>query len=153
MEDVRDECSKYGSVVGVEIPRPIGGVEVPGCGKVHVWCMCPRSHRILLDCIAEYIEAQIRFVQVCCYILAHAYKAQSKMLWIYSVLLLTSASCKHLVRYYTFSPCRSLLSFPTLKSVGKPMLLWRAGNLLTELWSRPSLTPSSSSKRTLSAKK
>lgn len=62
MEDVRDECSKYGSVVGVEIPRPIGGVEVPGCGKVP--CMCPRSHRILLDCIAEYIEPQIRFMQV-----------------------------------------------------------------------------------------
>lgn len=62
MEDVRDECSKYGSVVGVEIPRPIGGVEVPGCGKVPN--MCPRSRHILLDCIAEYIEPQIQFVQV-----------------------------------------------------------------------------------------
>ena len=62
MEDVRDECSKYGSVVGVEIPRPIGGVEVPGCGKVPY--MCPHSHRILLDCIAEYIEPKIQFVQV-----------------------------------------------------------------------------------------
>ena len=36
MEDVRDECSKYGSVMGVEIPRPVGGVEVPGCGKVWI---------------------------------------------------------------------------------------------------------------------
>ncbi len=34
MEDVRDECSKYGSVRSVEIPRPIGDIEVPGCGKV-----------------------------------------------------------------------------------------------------------------------
>ena len=34
MEDVREECNKYGSVVAVEIPRPVAGVEVPGCGKV-----------------------------------------------------------------------------------------------------------------------
>ena len=36
MEDVRDECSKYGSVRSVEIPRPIGDIEVPGCGKIFV---------------------------------------------------------------------------------------------------------------------
>lgn len=34
MEDVREECGKYGVVMNVEIPRPIGGIEVPGCGKV-----------------------------------------------------------------------------------------------------------------------
>ena len=34
MEDVREECSRYGEVVSVEIPRPIGGVDVPGVGKV-----------------------------------------------------------------------------------------------------------------------
>ena len=34
MEDVRDECGRYGEVASVEIPRPIGGVEVPGVGKV-----------------------------------------------------------------------------------------------------------------------
>ena len=33
MEDVREECSKYGQVISVEIPRPVGGMEVPGCGK------------------------------------------------------------------------------------------------------------------------
>ena len=27
-EDVRDECSRYGHVVSLEIPRPIQGVEV-----------------------------------------------------------------------------------------------------------------------------
>lgn len=37
MEDVREECGKYGVVMNVEIPRPIGGIEVPGCGKV---CSC-----------------------------------------------------------------------------------------------------------------
>lgn len=39
VEDVRDECSKYGLVKSIEIPRPVDGVEVPGCGKVCV-CAC-----------------------------------------------------------------------------------------------------------------
>lgn len=34
LEDVREECSKYGAVRSLEIPRPIKGVDVPGCGKV-----------------------------------------------------------------------------------------------------------------------
>lgn len=41
MEDVHEECGKYGIVMNVEIPRPIGGIEVPGCGKVvtqMLWC-------------------------------------------------------------------------------------------------------------------
>ncbi|OPJ89940.1 splicing factor U2AF subunit [Patagioenas fasciata monilis] len=33
VEDVRDECGKYGAVKSIEIPRPVDGVEVPGCGK------------------------------------------------------------------------------------------------------------------------
>ena len=33
-EDVRDECSKYGNVVSVEVPRPTMEFEPPGCGKV-----------------------------------------------------------------------------------------------------------------------
>uniref|UniRef100_A0A8C0GW09 Splicing factor U2AF subunit n=1 Tax=Chelonoidis abingdonii TaxID=106734 RepID=A0A8C0GW09_CHEAB len=36
VEDVRDECSKYGVVKSIEIPRPVDGVEVPGCGKIFV---------------------------------------------------------------------------------------------------------------------
>ncbi|CAF1486188.1 unnamed protein product [Adineta steineri] len=36
MEDVREECSKYGSVKSLEIPRPIQGVDVPGVGKIFV---------------------------------------------------------------------------------------------------------------------
>lgn len=36
LEDIREECAKYGSVKSVEIPRPVPGVEVPGCGKVFV---------------------------------------------------------------------------------------------------------------------
>lgn len=34
LEDVRDECSKYGNVKTMEIPRPFDGLPVPGVGKV-----------------------------------------------------------------------------------------------------------------------
>lgn len=34
LDDVREECSKYGVVKSMEIPRPIKGVEIPGVGKV-----------------------------------------------------------------------------------------------------------------------
>ncbi|KAK3089630.1 hypothetical protein FSP39_005198 [Pinctada imbricata] len=36
LEDVKEECGKYGVVRSIEIPRPIKGVEVPGCGKIFV---------------------------------------------------------------------------------------------------------------------
>lgn len=34
LDDVREECSKYGVVKSMDIPRPIKGVEIPGVGKV-----------------------------------------------------------------------------------------------------------------------
>jgi len=34
VDDVKEECGKYGTVRSLEIPRPIKGVEVPGVGKV-----------------------------------------------------------------------------------------------------------------------
>lgn len=43
LEDVQEECCKYGSVCSIEIPRPVHGVEVPGCGKV-----CPHSVHVCL---------------------------------------------------------------------------------------------------------
>jgi len=36
LEDIREECGKFGQVRSIEIPRPVPGVEVPGCGKVFV---------------------------------------------------------------------------------------------------------------------
>jgi splicing factor U2AF subunit len=36
LEDVKDECNKYGMVKSIEIPRPIPGVDVPGVGKIFV---------------------------------------------------------------------------------------------------------------------
>lgn len=44
LEDVREECSKYGFVKSLEIPRPIKGVEVPGVGKIFV------EFNSILDC-------------------------------------------------------------------------------------------------------
>lgn len=35
LDDIREECAKYGTVKSLEIPRPIEGVEVPGLGKVN----------------------------------------------------------------------------------------------------------------------
>ena len=35
LEDIKAECSKYGYVRSIEIPRPIEGVDVPGVGKVN----------------------------------------------------------------------------------------------------------------------
>ncbi|KAK6179221.1 hypothetical protein SNE40_011630 [Patella caerulea] len=36
VEDVKEECGKYGVVRSLEIPRPIMGVDVPGLGKIFV---------------------------------------------------------------------------------------------------------------------
>lgn len=36
LEDIKEECNKYGVVRSIEIPRPIENVDVPGCGKVFV---------------------------------------------------------------------------------------------------------------------
>uniref|UniRef100_A0A674B8X2 Splicing factor U2AF subunit n=1 Tax=Salmo trutta TaxID=8032 RepID=A0A674B8X2_SALTR len=36
VEDVRDECGKYGQVKSIEIPQPVDGLEVPGTGKIFV---------------------------------------------------------------------------------------------------------------------
>lgn len=36
VDDVKEECNKYGSVKSIEIPRPIKGVDVPGVGKIFV---------------------------------------------------------------------------------------------------------------------
>lgn len=40
VEDVKEECNKYGCVKSIEIPRPIHGVEVPGVGKVTFYHCC-----------------------------------------------------------------------------------------------------------------
>lgn len=36
LDDIKNECNKYGVVRSIEIPRPLDGVDVPGLGKVFV---------------------------------------------------------------------------------------------------------------------
>ena len=37
MEDVKEECMKYGNVLSIKIPRPEAGLDkVPGLGKIFV---------------------------------------------------------------------------------------------------------------------
>ncbi|KXS18605.1 hypothetical protein M427DRAFT_132561 [Gonapodya prolifera JEL478] len=36
MQDVHDECSKFGQIENIKIPRPVPGQEVPGLGKIFV---------------------------------------------------------------------------------------------------------------------
>ena len=37
MEDVKEECMKYGNVLSIKIPRPEAGLsKVPGLGKIFV---------------------------------------------------------------------------------------------------------------------
>lgn len=51
LEDIREECNKYGVVRSIEIPRPIEGVEVPGCGKVYSSSFCAR---FILNVLMKY---------------------------------------------------------------------------------------------------
>lgn len=50
VEDVRDECSKYGQVKSIELPRPVDGLEVPGTGKVDT-CPRARTHFLKVYCM------------------------------------------------------------------------------------------------------
>jgi len=36
VDDIKDQCGRYGVVRSIEVPRPVDGVEVPGVGKVFV---------------------------------------------------------------------------------------------------------------------
>ena len=36
LEDIREECGRFGEVRSIEIPRPVSGVDVLGCGKVFI---------------------------------------------------------------------------------------------------------------------
>ncbi|KAI0983298.1 hypothetical protein GJ496_006364 [Pomphorhynchus laevis] len=51
MDDVRNECGKFGSIKSLEIPRPLSNVDVPGVGKIfvefHSVVDCSRAHQAL----------------------------------------------------------------------------------------------------------
>ena len=45
IEDVKEECEKYGPVLDLKIPRPSGGRQNPGVGKIFVKYEQPESAR------------------------------------------------------------------------------------------------------------
>lgn len=58
VEDVRDECSKYGQVKSIEIPRPVDGLEVPGTGKVgavYIWLVVNNAVRCYKPSLLFYL--------------------------------------------------------------------------------------------------
>lgn len=36
-DDIAEECSKFGTIVDMKIPRPSKSGPVPGCGLVSMW--------------------------------------------------------------------------------------------------------------------
>jgi splicing factor U2AF subunit len=59
-EDIRDECGKYGAVRSVKIPRPVPGVEVPGCGKVFVeFANIPERQRAQLSLAGQKFSNRV----------------------------------------------------------------------------------------------
>ena len=35
-DDIAEECSKFGTIIDMKIPRPSKGTRVPGCGLVSI---------------------------------------------------------------------------------------------------------------------
>lgn len=66
VEDVRDECSKYGQVKSIEIPRPVDGLEVPGTGKVGTICnsICHQED-VMVKCYCLTLMSLYVFVDLC----------------------------------------------------------------------------------------
>ena len=52
LEDIREECSKYGEVRSLEIPRPLPGVDVPGVGKVRMEIL---SRAVILSFYSRFL--------------------------------------------------------------------------------------------------
>jgi splicing factor U2AF subunit len=52
-DDVRDECSKYGQIVAIKVPRPVGGSrQSAGVGKIFVKYDTPESATKALKALA-----------------------------------------------------------------------------------------------------
>lgn len=52
-DDVREECSKYGQIVEIKVPRPVGGSrQSAGVGKIYVKYDTPESATKALKALA-----------------------------------------------------------------------------------------------------
>ena len=54
LEDIREECGKFGEVKSIEIPRPVPGVEVPGT-SLEAWILLVQ-HLVRAGCGKVFIE-------------------------------------------------------------------------------------------------
>ena len=54
LEDIREECGKFGEVKSIEIPRPVPGVEVPGTW-LEAWIVLVQTTRFA-GCGKVFIE-------------------------------------------------------------------------------------------------
>ncbi|TPX34399.1 hypothetical protein SmJEL517_g02972 [Synchytrium microbalum] len=52
VEDIRDECSKFGNILQVMIPRPLPGQQVAGVGKVFIHYSSPEQSQTALRSLA-----------------------------------------------------------------------------------------------------
>ncbi|KAF9952001.1 U2 small nuclear RNA auxiliary factor 2 [Mortierella alpina] len=52
LEDIREECSKFGQVADVKIPRPVPGQVVPGVGKIFVLYTTPEEATVALRALS-----------------------------------------------------------------------------------------------------
>lgn len=52
-DDVQEECQKYGKIISVKIPRPVGGSrQSAGVGKIYVKFEAPESATKALQALA-----------------------------------------------------------------------------------------------------
>ena len=52
LEDVRDECGKFGTILDLKIPRPVGGRQSAGVGKIYIKFDTPESAKKALRALA-----------------------------------------------------------------------------------------------------
>lgn len=51
-QDVKEECGKFGEVLEIKVPRPSGGRQMPGVGKIFVKFDQPESAQAALKALA-----------------------------------------------------------------------------------------------------
>ncbi|XP_065065497.1 splicing factor U2AF 50 kDa subunit-like [Rhopilema esculentum] len=51
-EDIREECSKFGRIRSMEIPRPVDGYKLPGVGKIYVEYTSPAESNAASDSLS-----------------------------------------------------------------------------------------------------
>jgi len=51
-EDIREECSKFGRIRSMEIPRPVDGYQVPGVGKIYIEYTSPSETQAASDSLS-----------------------------------------------------------------------------------------------------